>query len=654
MNSQRVPDKQPFKQSEVTMGCKPEKYSKKEKHVESSTKEVKPRQDKSFLKQIFENRKRNSAIETSSVKLLPSISELDKQAHEIIERYKLKELESNSQQGRLDNETPGSSKQVEAWICTRCLKKYNATVITCLYCLPLENALLNNSCKSSKVSNHATQTNNSQRSGLEDKEKLKEILKEMKDSLPKKPTAGTSKLKNKCSSEIESKVDHSRVVEAATLRIGCSVATETRNAPTDEPTSPIRKAKLDRQTRTFENTKDDTLATIENVLITQPEVLVHTKDNIVIIDDQNNTSIKEELDKAKPNTNIVTSKVDKSNVTKTQIASKLLNEKTSSSVRPTSISSINTPLKVSSLFNPIYIPRNVTTNVLEAPSTKEQIGVKNTQKDVKPASATNAANESALPSTSQCKPSVSQLLPIIDLAKEPKDEKIKQHSPRENIVIVKKIVQSQTPVAEIRENSTAAISQSTPQQEVNIVEKFDQHSRRRNLINQLEQSIAKGDERAAAEAAVKLAQLRLSCSVLSFSSQIVAEASTSSTSSSETPPPKASNNNSKIKEVSKSSHAQTENVTPVLAHTKLFESTAKINTDIANKSHVKNSNTVVEKQEYNQILAASEAVKPKTESVLKKTSQKKDAAVQMTNPVQCAPSLSKGANVKTNTNEEVP
>ncbi|KOB75053.1 putative ubiquitin conjugating enzyme 7 interacting protein 3 isoform 2 [Operophtera brumata] len=638
MNSERVPDKQSMKHNDVTMGCKSEKYSKKE----SSTKDVKPR-DKSFLKQIFETRKRNSAIETSSVKLLPSISELDKQAHEIIERYKLKEFDHNvSRDGRVD-ELPGSSKPVEAWICTRCLKKYNATVITCLYCLPLEHALLNNSCKASKVTNNFTQTNNSQRNALEDKEKLKEILKEMKDSLPKKSTAGPTDLKNKNPNDIETKADGSRIVEATTLRIGSSVYKEEKNTYTEQPSSPTCKIKSDSQPNSG-NTKDKSLATIENVLVTQPMVLVHTKDNIVNVN-KNNACKHEEKDKPNSSNNMVTRKVASSNVTKTEIASKLLNaNKTPSKDSSNPESDLDTPLKISSLLNPIYIPRSTKTNAALTTSTKE---LKQTQQDVSiPVLGTKTNNNSALLSTPQCKSSTSDVLLPMDNKKldSKKEERKQQSAPNESIVIVKKIVETKTPIAQIDKSSTATSQGTAP--EVGIVEKLDQHSRRRNLINQLEQSIAKGDERAAAEAAVKLAQLRLSCSVLSFSSQIVAEGSTIEKSSSKVIG-KTDERNSK--ETQNIDRAKTENVTLATA-TK--ESKAKNLTDNSNIIKPNASNNTAAEHQDNQskatFVTAPVAAKPKSESPLKK-----DVAVQ--NPMRYLPSTSKETNnAKKDNNEDVP
>lgn len=642
MNSQRVTDKQPIKHNEVTMGCKYEKYSKKEKHQETATKEVKPRQDKSFLKQIFDNRKRNSAIETSSVKLLPSISELDKQAHEIIEKYKLKELEQTGQHGPLDKESPSSSTQVEAWICTRCLKKYNATVITCLYCLPLENALLNNSTKSSKVSNHATQTTNSQRSGLEDKEKLKEILKEMKNSLPKNPTASPFKSKNNSSNEIESKRDPNKAVEAATLRIGSFIPTESKKIPAAALSSPIRKPD-DRETGSSEPT-NDTLATIDNVLVTQPEVLVHTKDNIVIVD---KPTKKVELDGTKPPNIVVARKVD--NVTKTEIASKILNAERSSKSSGISRLDINTPLKVSSLFNPIYMPKNASTRVPVVPSTIELKEIKNTQKDeAKPVSATNTTNYVALPNTLEPK-QVSSVISLDTTKLEPmKEKELKQQFPNEKIAIVKKILETQTSGTNISESSIPLMSQSIGQ-EVNCMNKLDQHSRRRNLINQLEQSIAKGDERAAADAAVKLAQLRLSCSVLSFSSQIVAEASTSSTNSSD----KAVKTDYKT-EAPKSSQPTQTGIVPLVAPLKSLESIDKNNIDKTNKNHLSGNDSAIIEQDKikTHVDAVPEAVNSNRESELNEIKrQKKDAALQIL--PRCTPSTSR-ATEKKYTNEDVP
>ncbi|XP_072936879.1 uncharacterized protein [Epargyreus clarus] len=196
---------------------KTEKCDKSDKKATNS-KDTKSKTDKNFLKHIFENRKRNSAIETPTLRLLPSISELDKQAAEIIEHNKLRHNRNSVLDENLGNsQNSSTSYEINTWFCTSCLRKYDSSVNSCNYCLPENKHISKNADRdglkqSSPRSSIYTQTNSngesatSSQSSMDERKILKELLKEMKDSLPKKH-------KNKAN----------MITETPTLRIGSTV-----------------------------------------------------------------------------------------------------------------------------------------------------------------------------------------------------------------------------------------------------------------------------------------------------------------------------------------------------------------------------------------------------------------------------------------------
>lgn len=523
---------------EDAIGCKPEKYSKKEIQ---QTKEVKLRSEKSFLKQIFENKKRNSTIDTGSVKLLPNISELDKQAAEMIEKYRLKEMPpiENGEKEIAQGDLAGSSKrQTEAWICTRCLKKYDSSVITCNYCLPLNKLL--DSYKSTKISNSYTKTKDkasgSASGNIEDKEKLKEMLKEIKDSLPKRPKSElifSNKSKN--SREIGTKGNYPKICESATLRIGSS------NCMDKEPATPSTSDVVTPQTTSQSTTEDinkpsdNLLTTINSVIITQPVVLLHTKENVVLNESKTNKENSERLQPIKLNNAIIPTR----NIF-TENLSEIEKGKSADDLKPLNIISktkhdLNTPLKISSLLNPIYIPKATSTTNTQTQSVKPaELKYINKEKP-KTASIPESNTEEIIRSLVVPPPrQIKITTPQTDKDKKLENEtKIKLEFKRLRVPLKATIPQVKLNEAkpepvEVKSNNNFTNVTLKSTDGPSTSKEVDQHARRRDLINQLERSIARGDEQAAAEAAVKLAQLKLSCSVLSFSSQIVAAASGSS------------------------------------------------------------------------------------------------------------------------------
>lgn len=583
MNSKSNPDRRPLSTSDVPIGCKSEKYSKKD----INAKDIKPRTEKSFLKQMFENRKRNSAVESFPGKILPSISELDKQAAEIIESCKLKELEPNNDYG-----LSGSPSSENTWFCTRCLRKYKPTVVTCHYCLPEQQKLVSgvydSVTKAANASSIYTQTTNETSPnvaatnrlsgvGMDEKQKLKEMLKEMKDSLPKRPKhekGDRVQVKNRDTTvDKGGKQDvEDAVLETPTLRIGSVVRPENNVSPSTSLQISAKPKDLITKHDSMNNIKSNSAT--ETVIITQPVVLVAPllKNNLPVM---NNSRINRESMNAKPSTSVVTK--DAKSTTPTKVT---LSESLSENSEFNDKINIHTPLKISSLFNPVYIPKSSLSEVQLPKSIffppvnnkDSQIQAKNEVKPIVPITSNEVQLASpsvstSLPTASQSKTSSKSLKTNIKdeneiLTKDKQPPLLNTVEVPEKSVIHKKEVTTvpdtilmdkkdlpaipviiESPPAQKNNRSDAlpvdsssnlqSFNMQRPSNSNNVRLSADQHSRRRDLINQLEQSISRGDERAAAEAAVKLAQLKLSCSVLSFSSQIVGESSKEASQSAE-------------------------------------------------------------------------------------------------------------------------
>lgn len=131
---------------------------------------VKHHPERNFFKQIFESKKRISVCDPVAVRLLPNISELDRQAAEILQ-MKMRNAKNNN---------------VEA-------QTYTANV----------------------------SDNNSKRD-VNEKEELKKILKDMKDSLPKRPKPNSEKAndRNMSSKSFTSNINSCTSSDPTTLRIG--------------------------------------------------------------------------------------------------------------------------------------------------------------------------------------------------------------------------------------------------------------------------------------------------------------------------------------------------------------------------------------------------------------------------------------------------
>ncbi|CAH2104295.1 unnamed protein product [Euphydryas editha] len=613
MNSKPVLDKLSSESKSIV-----EKDSKKS----HSNKDVKLRTEKSFLKQIFENRKRNSAIDTSYIKVLPSISELDRQAAEIIQTNK--SLSSGSESFTKNN-----------WICTNCLRKYNATVISCTFCSS------GKSYSSEKVDmkistgafNMCTQTEKNilepNKSEIDDKIKLKKMLKEMKDSLPKRP-------KNNEENSVDYKYNMASN-ETPTLRIGTTIKEDIKaandpilhknhyerklqiknakdNFLTSQPSSSKETpfhikhendVKITNKALCYENKNDigessfsssskdfvtkQSMNTLENKNLEQNlnpnnivSPLVVAKDNMLIsvnhankithenklppliqesktvsneilikspkitdsklspngINKANKTCEKSPLNNNKnilkcyalpestktievtqkiitvasllptEETKVVSATSDFINKKKSEnlrlndgVSSSASQKVESNAIVSSKISKnidLHTPLKISSLLNPLNNTKH------SNPDDKTKFSQINDTKKLEFKEEPKACEtKQILVSNISKEPSKnvnSSLLHTtclkMDITKDKEtNDKLKQ----------KKLSNP------LPNNSTASTSNNN----------LDHHARRRDLINQLEQSIARGDEQTAAEAAAKLAKLKLSCSVLSFSSQIV-------------------------------------------------------------------------------------------------------------------------------------
>lgn len=503
--------------------CKLEKYNKKDDQAKNTTKN---RTEKSFLKLLFESKKRNSTMEAVPERVLPNISELDKQAAAIIESCKLKTL----------NES-GPNGSSSTWFCTRCLRKYDSTMVSCTNCLFAQKNNFNglvpeNKSLHSKPSDVYTQTQNtasptgvgsSSRCGIEakEKQKLKEMLKEMKNSLPKRPkhdSIDSITIKNTNETTVTS-------FETPTLRIGSTISDEVKELKLNpQPTSLNKAGVIDCGSFNTGRNVSGEIKTkpTETVVVTQHVVLVAT------------TTTDSSLGGAPPRDE--SNKLSKVNDVD---SSKTNNIKSNDSSISSDDVNLHTPLKISSLLNPIYVPKSNTENQVRrtlffSQAEKQTSGI-TTNVTIPSTSiiATNKSNELeesrkikiTLKDDVKCKEKENQnpKLNLTSLASPTANaSNLTQKEPAQmcRLKCKDKVF---TPLVTI-----PPVSNHSSSNNVNVRLTVEQHSRRRELINQLEKSIAKGDEAAAADAAMKLAQLKLSCSVLSFSSQIVGESSKSS------------------------------------------------------------------------------------------------------------------------------
>ncbi|CAG9566718.1 unnamed protein product [Danaus chrysippus] len=589
----------------------PESSTQTENDFKSTpSKEVKLRSEKSFLKQIFDNRKRNSAIDTSHVKLLPSISELDKQAAEIIATNKYLHGGSSGQMDDNFNKLsiPTSSNE-KKWICKLCFRKYDASIVSCVYCIT--------SNKNRKIaSNIYTQTDNKSMSNrdseIDEKKKLKEMLKEMKDSLPKRPKHNVNKEKTNISS-----------TETPTLRIGSpienigvnaelltnskvrnhdnkAIESRTCNKSLNLPSEPSTSKQADRfvcnsskDTNQIKNPdgnindgshSDDVKMAISNprkynfLLGSDPKptnnlsnkqssdgLLTEMSKNNVVNDKKTivkNTEVKTKttISQQPLSTGLQITEINKeSNVPLKEIQSEVeivntenkskstkiikidqssLNVQSKSCIKDESkshkatteqnteqsnkkpnilkeskmervrlgdiISSgnirlndtnktvpdnkLNTPLRISSLLNPLYCPKTELANKkieTEILQTKPDCSGKNSDVNNTILSSNSSAASTSKKSDEVHSASTSKQL--------------------ENNLLANKQLHTETSATKSNSN----------------IDYLNLHAKRRDLINQLESAISKGDEKTAADAAANLAKLKLSCSVLSFSSQIV-------------------------------------------------------------------------------------------------------------------------------------
>ncbi|XP_063358789.1 uncharacterized protein LOC134648233 [Cydia amplana] len=608
-----------------SMDCEPEKYIKKE------IKDSKPRTEKSFFKQIFEGRKRNSAVDPVPERILPSISELDKQAAEIIESCKLKAIDRSNEKAAGTSRELVTPSRGDMWFCTRCLRKYNDSVVTCGYCITEQKMQLNKNYSdrrlANRASNHYTQTelaNVASTSGVnvvEEKQKLKEMLKEIKDSLPKRPKHEVNDNKNNNHDTQEKEISKSPVVEAPTLRIGTKIYEEEKviqNA--DSKSVNIKAGSRTNEVKVVTNSTP-TSAT-ETAVVTQPIVLQHVPSRDIVkleyfkIPESKQGNLSMNSPTASDKKNIITSS---HSITKNLIIPeskcKINSDSSTSGSAPS-----NVPLKLSSLLNssPIiekqlqtkpydlqsgtqvqrssnqttttaheakalvapklaadtilnqHLPdqrlRDVntaktSTSALKAATASQE---QTTQKPLKATSTTQTSSNGVFDIDAKSKRHTTIIKDHNNLKADAERNNVSPKLPTksasfgisssgphtstvssapgpsvdgkqmntDNIGIIGNQQQKShfqnapcKVTGEIRDNPR--ISDSRQHNPALKVIPFDLHSRRRDLINQLEQSIAKGDERAAADAAAKLAQLRLSCSVLSFSSQIVGAPSTS-------------------------------------------------------------------------------------------------------------------------------
>lgn len=141
------------------------------------TNDVKNQPERNFFKQIFEGKKRVSVCDPVAVRLLPNISELDRQAAEILQ-MKMRNSKKNN------NSPEVMTRLVEA-------QTYTGNI-----------------------------NDNNSKQNVDEKEELKKMLKEMKDSLPKRAKPNSEKANTR---NIDSKSATSNVnLDPTTLRIGAN------------------------------------------------------------------------------------------------------------------------------------------------------------------------------------------------------------------------------------------------------------------------------------------------------------------------------------------------------------------------------------------------------------------------------------------------
>lgn len=491
-----------------------EKYNKKDGQAKDTTK---TRTEKSFLRQLFESKKRNSTMETVPERILPSISELDKQAAAIIESCKLKALN--------ENYSHGSSSHVR--FCTRCLRRYDSDVVSCTNCLSEQKLNFDGLETERKVhhnlkpSDTCTQTAStpigvasSSRIGAEEKEKLKEMLKEMKNSLPKRPKhEGNDGIIIKNTNE-----RHVISLETPTLRIGAIASDNTKEIKLSTQLACLDNAVPTQcetsNTRNNENGGKKPKAT-ETVVISQHIVLEPPPQNVSYQSFKPNKVELCKMNKVKANESSITTDI------------------------------LHTPLKISSLLNPIYVPKSGTENQVKRTLFFTNPDAQTKQPQIAEKQTSAVTSNTTTPST--CIASAVQFIEVEDSKKIKtalSDDVKNKEKENQKVKLIPTSLSPPTPTNKSnpakkesgqlsRPNckdkkitpsiSVTPVSNSSSSNNVRLT--VEQHCRRRELINQLEKSIAQGDEAAAADAAMKLAQLRLSCSVLSFSSQIVGETS---------------------------------------------------------------------------------------------------------------------------------
>ncbi|XP_028179572.1 uncharacterized protein LOC114366794 [Ostrinia furnacalis] len=509
---------------DVSTDCKPEKYTKKD------NRDAKIKPEKNFLKQIFENKKKNTTVDITSIKVLPSISELDAQAAEIIENKKIRNNENINHQTNI-----ASFKMYVN--CTKCTKK------PCICATDAMSSILEES-RNKNASTHTQTENNARKSTsnsrIDEKQKLKDMLKEMKDSLPKKTNHDTkvsnTHLKSGAFSTNSNK--DTLVIEAPTLRIGSVSVDETNNKSkrASFPTAQVAEKTGGSCNVTIMQTKMNSIAQTPQSSSNNGLFKVNNRQELHITENKSNLTSKETTkDAAGPNP-------------KTCMSNNRIDIGSSENRK------LNTPLKISSLLNPIYIPKDTTST---------QDVSKNVSKEEYPKLVKSETS-------SQTNFATAKAVRDIVLNSDLKRNQASAPSPpliSSNEQLKKTCVSDGTRklscVKPLDQNGVTTPTHYEKQKENTNVERLSQHLRRRELVNQLEQSIAKGDERAAAEAASKLAQLRLSCSVLSFTSQILSEPSTSKIQTEKNIQDQTKNDKSKINEPlpSKKSLAATSSLT---------------------------------------------------------------------------------------------
>lgn len=444
--------------------CKPEKFVKK------ASRDNKIRPEKSFLKQIFDSKKRNSAsVDITTVKVLPSISELDKQAAEIIENNKLKNTEERNS---LKSILLSNNSFLHCPKCPQNSCFCNKTPMT-----PSNTCSLQQKNASTIYTQTERDISSNKNSKVDDKQVLKDMLKEMKDSLPKRAKhevrVENSAQKNK---SISAHKRDNNISNTPTLRIGSSSSYEVAKELIKPLIANKESHELRRNQIDLQNTSNATQDMTPLIQIEKQVNSANITAEEVISNKNNNSSLKEDK-------------------------------------------RLHTPLKISSLLNPIYVPKNTD---LHPPKLPKILETKPEDEKVVTLSNSNPIYVKTADTVrdiilNSC---ISGNLSASQVSKSALTDELNKKRSDEQLSLTEELSKNVNP-----QNSLIS---NTPVKSVTNIAKINEHSRRRELVQQLEHSIAKGDERAAAEAASKLAQLRLSCSVLSYSSQILGAPSTSS------------------------------------------------------------------------------------------------------------------------------